>query len=63
MDSIQRVHSRKYETLGSLMADYLENLLYSRESSSEGSIEGGDRETVLNVHELRTKDVKEWSFE
>jgi hypothetical protein len=37
MENMQRGYSKKYETLGSLLADYLENLLYSNESTSEGA--------------------------
>jgi len=30
MESVQKVFSKKYETLGSLLAEYLENLLQGR---------------------------------
>jgi len=30
MENMQKIYSKKYETLGSLIADYLDNLLYSR---------------------------------
>ena len=62
MENIQKIYSRKYETLGSLMADYLENILYSRDNNSEGQSEKG-KEFILNVSELKEKDIKEWSLE
>ena len=48
MENIQKIYSRKYETLGSLMADYLENILYSRDAHSEAQSEKG-RDFILNV--------------
>lgn len=32
MENMQKNYSKKYETLGSLLADYLENLVYSKEA-------------------------------
>ena len=61
MENVQKIYSKKYETLGSLMADYLENLLYSKDSESD-QIEGASPEVTLNIHELRTIDAKEWTI-
>lgn len=54
MENMQKNYSKKYETLGSLLADYLENLLYSKdaEENSEG------KDIILNIHELKTKDIR-----
>jgi hypothetical protein len=30
MENMQKIYSKKYETLGSLLAEFLENLLYSQ---------------------------------
>lgn len=60
MENMQKVYSKKYETLGSLMADYLENLLYSKNAEYA---ESDESDVVLNINELRTKDIKEWKFE
>lgn len=30
MESIQKIYSKKYETLASILAEYLENLLYAK---------------------------------
>jgi hypothetical protein len=38
-------------------------LLYSKEVSNNGEIEGKSRDIVLNINDLRSKDVKEWSVE
>ena len=62
MENIQKIYSRKYETLGSLLADYLENILYSRDAGSEAQSEKA-RDFVLNVSELKDKDIKEWTLE
>jgi hypothetical protein len=54
MENVHRNYSKKYETLGSLLSDYLENLLYSKDTDEA---EGGS-DTILNIHELRSKDIK-----
>lgn len=59
MENMQKVYSKKYETLGSLMADYLENLLYSRNAEEQAE----ENDVLLNINELRSKDIKEWKFE
>lgn len=63
MESIQKIYSKKYETLASIMADYLESLLYSKESNSDSEIEGSNKETIINIHQLKLKDIKEWNFD
>ena len=52
---MQKIHTKKYETLGSLMADYLENLLYSKEVSQNDEIEGANGDIVLNINDLRSE--------
>ncbi len=63
MESIQKIYSKKYETLASIMADYLESLLYSKESNNDSEIEGSNKETIINIHQLKLKDIKEWNFD
>lgn len=56
MESLQKNFSRRYETLASLLAEYLDNLLLNQgqEAASDVSI---------NLTDLRTRDVREWRFE
>lgn len=56
MESLQRNFSRKYETLASLLADYLDNLLLAHAPEATADV-------ALNVPELRARDPREWRFE
>ena len=61
------MYTQKYETLGAIMAEYLENLIYFREKSmgkyeKEDTLEGV-REVGLDIAHLRKTDVKEWKSE
>lgn len=58
MENVQKMYSKKYETLGSIMADYLESMMYGRGGEAAEAGEVG-----LNLEELRGKDTKEWVFE
>ncbi len=60
MENMQKSYNKKYETLASLLADYLENLLYSQEPNEQA---GKNNDITLNIYELRSKDIKEWKFE
>jgi hypothetical protein len=61
------MYTQKYETLGAIMAEYLENLVYFREKGM-GKYDKEDtlvgiREVNLDIARLRKIDVKEWKTE
>jgi hypothetical protein len=56
MESLQKNFSRRYETLASLLAEYLDNLLLNQG-------EEGSTDVSLNLTDLRARDIREWRFE
>ena len=64
LQNMQGIYSKKYETLGSILADYLESLLLfkDRGGNNDSQLDGAAKEVSIDIKSLKDRDVKEWKI-